>query len=352
MNGVIRELFMQNWRTLKRKAHVVGFDGIPRLKQVGGVEIARQSWRIYVDQKLSIKTLAKKDLVPSTVQARGLEMETDIIAIGKPVIPPKLGIQKSTKDRYRPLEAGISSMHKDGTACTLNAFWTDKPVGGTYGQTIQSSNNHCYALEDKAKVGDEIMNPSPYDGGKLPADKTGKFLFSVPITFDTYACPFRNFVARKLNFLGWGRPVFGENDVDIAFASLSVDFRNKIAREQAGFGSFADPVEGDIVAKCGRTTDKTVGKWESTNMNINVQYSRGVVFMTDIAMANLECAGGDSGSPMYKPMRLPIYNGALFAGSDQGKSFGCKVSNIISRAMELDHIIKLITTTNYHTTLQ
>lgn len=335
MNYHIRKIYSQFWRRLKKQRGVVGFDGLFRPKITDGhVHRDWQSFRIYVDTKLPMAYLRRRDVVPKVLTLSNgkynppTKIETDIISIGKPVIPPLLGMGRTTKDEWRPLEAGISSMHYQGSACTLNAFFMHK----TLNEVLQASNYHCYGMEGNAKVGDGVMNPSPYDSGQFPKHKTGEYVFGVPITFDSYTCPFRNFVTRKLAFWTWLKPVAGENDVDISFASVDVDWKNKIARETTGFLGYADPKEGDPVAKCGRTTDRTAGVWDSTTVNINVQYGRGIGFMTDVAMASIECAGGDSGSPMYYPKPKYIYNAALFAGSNQAKSFGCKISNILLRA--------------------
>jgi len=340
MNYHIRKIYNQFWRRLKKQRGVVGFDGLfrPKIKD-GHIHKDWQSFRIYVENKLPTAYLRRRDIVPKILTLSNgkynppTKVETDIIAIGRPVIPPLLGMDKSTQDMWRPLEAGISSMHYEGTACTLDGFFKmlenelDIPVG----EILQASNMHCYGQEGDAELGDPVMNPSPYDSGKLPDHKTGEYVFGVPITFDSYECQYRNFVTRKLAFWTWFRPVAGENDVDISFATVDVDWKNKIARETGGFQSFADPIEGNPVAKCGRTTDRTQGVWESESVNINVQYRRGIAFMTDIAMADIECAGGDSGSPMYHPQSIE-YNAALFAGSEQGKTFGCKIGNILVRA--------------------
>lgn len=342
LQPVIEKLYKQFWRRLKRQRNVVGFDGTLRPKERDGyIHKNWLTWRIYVETKLPEPYLRKKDIIPKSLtvpKSSKWNINTDIIAIGKPVIPPLLGIPrttlepwelKSTKDEWRPIEAGISSCHENCTACTLDAFFLLKDPA--IEELLQASNYHCYGLEGDAKRGDVIQQPSPYDKGTVPKHKTGEYVFGVPITFDKYTCSVRNFFARKLAFWTWFKPVAGENDVDISFATVDVDWKNKIAREGMGFQGFANPIEGDPVAKCGRTTDRTQGVWESTSVFINVKYRRGIAFMTDIAMANIQSAGGDSGSPMYHPETI-FYNAALFAGSQQGKTFGCKIENILKRA--------------------
>jgi len=338
MQPIIQELYKQFWRKLKKQKHVIGFDGKLRQKEEDGKIVDKDwlTWRIYVETKLPTAYLRRKDIVPETFELNSTKqaVATDIVAIGKPVIPPLLGIPKlkSTQDEWRPIEAGISSCHKDCTACTLNAFFESLESGVVpVGEILQASNMHCYGLEGDAKVGDVIIQPSPYDAGEPSKHKTGEYAFGVPINFETFTCQYRNFVTRKLPFWKWFKPTQALNDVDISFATVDVDWKNKIAREKVGFKGYADPVEGEPVAKCGRTTDRTQGLWQSASMFINVQYRRGIAFMADMAMANIECAGGDSGSPMYHPESL-FYNCALFAGSETGQTFGCKISNILKRA--------------------
>jgi len=334
LEKIVEELFKTYWCRLKKQKNVVGFDGQLRPKEINGRKHKNWlTWRVYVDTKLPKAYLSRKDVIPEllNVSSKDYEIFTDVIAIGRPVIPPLLGLQKSTQDQWRPIEAGISSCHKDCTACTLNGFFeTLESNIVPAGEFLQASNMHCYGLEGDAKQGDAIIQPSPYDGGDIN-DKTGEYAFGVPINFETYTCPIRNFITRKLAFWRLFKPSQAMNDVDVSFATVNVDWKNKIARESSGFKGYADPKEGDPVAKCGRTTDRTEGKWGSTSMFINVQYRRGIAFMTDVAMANIECAGGDSGSPMYHPKDF-IYNCALFAGSNTGQTFGCKISNILKRA--------------------
>lgn len=334
---LLQVFYEEWWRKLKKKANVIGFDSYMKPKiQDGYVHRDWEVIRIYVEKKLVETKLKEKDLIPDSLILKkakicNLVALTDVVQIGKPMIPPllrPLGIPKSTREDYRPLESGVSTMHEKGTACTLNHFFLHEPTN----EFLQASNWHCFAMEGKANIGDNCLQRAPYDGGKVPDQVSGKFVFGVPINFETFACPFRNFMFRRLPFWTWLRPTYAENNVDISFASVDVNCINKIALETCGFGAYADPIEGDLVAKCGRTTDRTEGKWESTSVNINCQYSRGIGFMTDIAMALLKCDGGDSGSPMYKPTKPLTYNAALFAGSDDGRSFGCKISNIMNRA--------------------
>jgi hypothetical protein len=335
MSLTVNDLFNSHWRKLKRLPNVVGFEGILRPKEIDEKPSKEWSaWRIYVDVKVPESKLRPKDIIPKSLPVlKHSTISTDVKAIGRPVIPPLLGAKNLyNTGRHRPLLSGISAMHEKGTACTLNGFFLYEPESGEI-FVVDASNWHCYAMEGKAVKGDKLLQPSPHDGGKIPDDIHSKFEFGVPINFDTFACPYRNFVMRKLAFWNLFRPVAAVNDVDISFGRTEVAFeKNKLCEFDEYFGGAADPVEKDKIAKDGRTTGHTEGVNESVHLNTQCQYSRGIAFMSDCVLSKLECAGGDSGSPMYKPDHPPIYNAALFGGTDQGYSVGCKISNILKRA--------------------
>lgn len=195
------------------------------------------------------------------------------------------------------------------------------------GPGIWSGN--CYALTNKAKIGDPIIQPSPSDGGKWPEDEIGKLYKFIPIHFDNFSCPFRE-TLRKLKFQ---KKLF-KNKVDIAFALVSVDW----LPEATYIGPFKGkrlPKVGERVQKTGRTTEHTFGKVISLDWIGQVRYSRGIATFIDCILIEGTgfSAGGDSGSPVFD--MNGNYLGALFAGSSS-HTIVCKWNNIeLESGMEL-----------------
>jgi S1-C subfamily serine protease len=76
---------------------------------------------------------------------------------------------------HRPLVCGVSVGHRDITAGTLGCFVTIDA-----GAAILS-NNHVLADENRAKIGDPIIQPAQYDDGGAPDDVVRRpFLKPVP----------------------------------------------------------------------------------------------------------------------------------------------------------------------------
>jgi len=310
----VEQLIKQYWKKLKKKANVVGFSGELQPKVIGGVSHPeRKACRIYVKQKGDV---SPKDLIPKRLDIGPESIETDVIAVGELKA-------LDNKAKRRPICAGISTMHKDGTACTINGFFRDKETQ----ETLVASNNHCYALENKALIGDPVLQPGPYDGGKYPDDQIGTLEKYVEVKFDTFTCPFRNALIKFVRL--FTRQV-AENKVDIAFAKMSVLYE-VLATYIGEFKGKRFFHVGDQVTKSGRTTEQTEGVVIDTAYSGYVTYSRGMAFFTDCYLVEGAgfSAGGDSGSPVFD--MNGNYGGALFAGSDQ-YTIVCKVENIEKEA--------------------
>jgi hypothetical protein len=192
-------------------------------------------------------------------------------------------------DRFpRPVPIGVSTGHPDITAGTIGARVTD-------GANVYAlSNNHVYADENQAAIGDNVLQPGPFDGGLNPADAIGTVADFEPIVFSTSA----------------------NNVIDAAIAlSSTADLGN--ATPSDGYGTpqstTAAASINQRVRKYGRTTGSTSGRVDAINATVNVGYGTGVArFVNQIVIrpGNFS-AGGDSGS-------LVVARG----GSDNGKPVG------------------------------
>jgi hypothetical protein len=199
------------------------------------------------------------------------------------------------RDRWdRPVPIGVSTGHPDVTAGTIGARVTD-------GSNVYAlSNNHVYANENNANIGDPVLQPGTYDGGMVPDDSIGTLHAFVPISFTDV------------------------NVVDAAIALSSIASLDN-ATPPDGYGApkstTADASIGMKVLKYGRTTGQTKGRVYAINATIDVSYDSGVArFENQIVITpGTFSAGGDSGSLIVIDSKRTSNHlkpvGLLFAGS-------------------------------------
>ena len=213
---------------------------------------------------------------------------------GKPPKPDEP--EQSPTDRFdRPVPIGVSTGHPDVTAGTIGARVTN----GT--DVYALSNNHVYANENKASIGDAVIQPGTYDGGISPDDDIGTLFGYVVIDFNG-----------------------GINYVDAAIASTTTALLGN-STPSDGYGTpvatITDASIGMKVKKYGRTTGETNGRVYAVNATVDVQYDSGVArFENQIVVTpGAFSAGGDSGSLIVVNNKRssdhlkPV--GLLFAGS-------------------------------------
>ena len=223
---------------------------------------------------------------------------------GKPGPPDGKGPKEPKEDvdrtaRFdRPVPIGVSTGHPAITAGTIGC----RVAKG--GKVYALSNNHVYANENLASIGDNVLQPGDYDGGIDPDDAIGTLAAFELIMFDG-----------------------SDNIIDAAIASSTTDLLGN-ATPSDGYGV---PKSATMVAslnqavkKYGRTTGLTKGRIYLLNATVNVGYDSGVArFVNQIIITpGTFSAGGDSGSLVLsngkgknrENDRKPI--GLLFAGSD------------------------------------
>jgi len=217
---------------------------------------------------------------------------------------------------FDPLVAGISIGHYRITAGTLGWF------GVIDGHIVIISNNHVLAWENKGKIGDEILQPGSYDlrrHGYDPHDQkyiAGHLLRWVPIQFEYYSCPYRNFLHTLKKTIGLAKP--GVNHVDLAIASAKREVKFEILGLEPVNG-WTLVKEGTHVWKSGRSSGVTLGKVVDTHYSGYVYYSRGVAWYEEqLLIEGLEgsfCQPGDSGS--FVVTDSGAFAGLVFAGSNK-----------------------------------
>jgi hypothetical protein len=220
--------------------------------------------------------------------------------------------------RKRPLVIGLSVGHFRITAGTLGAFVRLQKGG----QVRLLSNNHVLADEDRAKVGDAILQPGAYDGGRNPRDRIGALDATVRL--------------KKR----------GANRVDAALASLAsrVGYDAGTLTGVGTLSSAPPPAieDVDLVEKLGRTTGHTRGRVTAFEVdNLVVGYDQGNLRFdgqVEIEGASTEAFsdGGDSGSLIFTSLGHEAV-ALLFAGGDQGGSNGkgLTFANPITAVFEL-----------------
>jgi hypothetical protein len=180
---------------------------------------------------------------------------------------------------------------------------------GTIGARVKSgsnvyalSNNHVYALENKAKIGSQVLQPGRYDAGCAAdqANVIGTLASFVPITFSTSA----------------------SNTVDAAIAVSDVTKLGN-ATPSNGYGTptsaTATAAVGLAVQKYGRTSSLTKGTITGIDATILIEYGAGKArFVHQIVVQSPKpfIKPGDSGSLLVNNTLNPV--GLLFAGNSSG----------------------------------
>lgn len=234
-------------------------------------------------------------------QVEGLPVEVHVsgellASKGKP--GPKPAPVDPTARFARPTPIGVSTGHPSITAGTIGCR-----VLRVGGDLFALSNNHVYANENSAVLGDAVLQPGPYDGGTSPDDDLGELDDFEPIVFT---------------------PLIdgGANEIDAAIArTTALDLGHSTPSD--GYGRPRSTVEtaaiGLRVSKYGRTTGLTHGRVYALNASVNIGYEGGTAgFVGQIVITpGSFSAGGDSGALVVgragSAARRPV--GLLFAGS-------------------------------------
>jgi hypothetical protein len=227
--------------------------------------------------------------------------EVDLRYIGR---VEKLQDGLAMQQRHRPLLVGASVGHVAITAGTLGAFVTTADGG-----LAILSNNHVLADENRADIGDPVIQPADLDGGTAADDTVAQLAEYVPIA-----------------------PA-AVNRVDAAIAMLIDDVEADPVGLLGVLGAgVLAPEDADRVEKLGRTTGRTAGRVSAFNVrSVIVEYdiSPTVRFDGQIEIVTDDGSefsrGGDSGSLIVSDGdRVPV--GLLFAGGDQGGPDGGPVT--------------------------
>ncbi|UCD79138.1 MAG: hypothetical protein JSW26_27690 [Desulfobacterales bacterium] len=322
--STVRSILKNYRRQLLDRANVVAA-GVG-YKITGGQKTSTLSIVCSVTKKIAASQLASKDLVPQNLEG----MPTDVIETGV------IRALQSPTERHRPAPGGVSIGHRDITAGTLGC-WVKKD-----GRPVILSNNHVLANSNAAQIGDPILQPGPYDGGRYPEDHIADLEQFIPINLigipsdcqiATGIAGFLNAVARLLGSSVELQAIDRqqtENLVDAAIARPlnTGDVKDEILQ----IGKITGTAEGELgtaIKKSGRTTGLTTGEIEQVDVTVNVQYGEGqIAQFTDQLMAGPMSQGGDSGSAVLDEANRLV--GLLFAGSDTTTIMN-RIQNVFSQ---------------------
>ncbi len=264
------------------------------------------------DGKPAIVVMTKSDMTPKAdVRIEFLRKGVAPVAIpatieNLPVVVMVTGEIKALKGgggfnptlKYRPAPNGVSLGHPAITAGTLGCLVNKN------GTTYILSNNHVMANQNDANLGDNVLQPGPYDGGQNPGDAIATLSEFQTIVFSTSA----------------------NNVIDAAIAAVNPSDVTGATADEGNYGAPSTTVVaaavGMDVQKCGRTTGCTSTSTSKSNEGItainatvNVGYDAGTArFINQIVITKRGfSAGGDSGSLVVDLNGNPV--GLLFAGS-------------------------------------
>ncbi|HEY5915065.1 MAG TPA: hypothetical protein VJA21_31105 [Verrucomicrobiae bacterium] len=272
----------------------VGLDGAGR----GAIHI------LVIDNAAAAKMPNVMDDVAVVTQVTG-----EILALRglEPVAAERPAGTKPTRDRIdpsgyfnRPVPIGVSTGNAQvGTPCSAGTIGCRVIKGNA---VYALSNNHVYARENDAAIGEPVSQPGPYDTRCIVSSKydLGSLADFVEINFS------------------------GANHVDAAIALTTTDLLGN-ATPANGYGvpkaATTEAVLGDAVQKYGRTTALTKGAISAVDVMINVGYSKGTAtFANQILVFSRRAfiKAGDSGSLLVTdPGKNPV--GLLFAGNSTGQ---------------------------------
>ncbi|GBD94565.1 hypothetical protein BMS3Abin05_02176 [bacterium BMS3Abin05] len=284
-------------------------------KITGGRQTKELAIICSVETKQSAKRLTTKELIPARIQ----NIPTDVYPTGI------IHALQAPTGRFRPAPGGVSIGHIYITAGTLGCLVKKND------KLFILSNNHVLANSNDADIGDAILQPGPYDGGRFPQDQIAKLSEFIPIEFSgdggggTNPCPFGRSAAAILNLLASivgsktrlrpARIKAKENLVDCAIAEplSQSDVKNEILQ----IGTLSGTAEGTLgmqIKKSGRTTGLTSGSILQIDVTVDVSYgSNKTATFVDQLMAGEMSQGGDSGSAVVSEANQLV--GLLFAGS-------------------------------------
>jgi endonuclease G, mitochondrial len=258
-------------------------------KQVKGKATKEIAIQFTVNEKRAQPELEalNTQLIPETILVDGVSVPTDVLertyALGYKILPAEReGVASDRKVRIDPIKPGVSVANAKETAGTLGCIVYDKRNGKPY---ILSNWHVLHGLD--GKIGDEIVQPGPYDDNRVTRNHLGKLIRS------------------HLGAAG-----------DCAIASIeNRGFDPEVLELNLSLKQLGDAELGDKVIKSGRTTGVTHGIVTRVNILTKIDYGGSV---GEQAIGGFEIGPDPSNPPE---------NGEVSMGGDSGSSWLFKTSN-------------------------
>ncbi|WP_371370978.1 hypothetical protein [Sporomusa aerivorans] len=289
-------------------------------KYIRGSNTGKKSLSILVKKKYPKAELNRGQVIPLRLD----DTPTDVIEVGE------IKLQKDRREFCRPAQPGMSLGHFKISAGTFGAVVKDK----TTGELLILSNNHVLAnitngYDGRANIGDPIIQPGVYDGGKVADCTIGHLHRFVPLYREKTAphCKIARAFESILNkCIRIFRPEYQvqvlrdsetPNQLDCALAKpLTPELISPDILEFGFINGIAEPRLGLAIKKSGRTTGLTYGQIVATNVTFKVSMNNQEYgLFTDQILTTPMSMPGDSGSLVLTEDNFAV--GLLFAGSEQ-----------------------------------
>lgn len=243
----------------------------------------QECYKVFVEKKQAENKLKKADIVPKEING----IKTDVEEIGE---------LEFLRSKERPVVGGCSGMLERWTACTLGGI----VFKGKDPYIV--SNEHCLdRWYDMNQVGERILQPSPFDGGKEE---------------DAIA----TLVNTEHRMVLDGKT---HNEFDFSMQPLhkGIPYRELFQKDIGTVTSeIAEVYPGDMVKKRGRTTGLTesniIARDVVASVRAGILRDKLGLFKNQYFARNRNWSfvnGGDSGSLVYDIEDRCV--GSLFAGS-------------------------------------
>lgn len=250
------------------------------LNQTAGAYTGDLVVKVFVREKAPHSRVEAAAAIPDQINGYGTDVE----------VSGEINALSYARRFPRPMPSGVSCGHVDISAGTIGCL-----VVLNNNRLCILSNNHVLANSNDVRIGDNILQPGPNDGGRDPGDLIGILERFTPLQFP------------------------GPNLVDCAAAWTAFSL---VSPRHVTYAMNPNPVAPAVsmsVIKNGRTTQATQGTIIATGVNnVPVNYRpRVAVFNNQTIIRGLGFSPfsqpGDSGSIIVTAQtRQPV--GLLFAG--------------------------------------
>ncbi|SMC55555.1 hypothetical protein [Sporomusa malonica] len=325
--GIFREI-------LKFNTHENNIIGVGRgHKYVRGMNTGQDALMILVKKKYRSSNLDRGSVLPRTMA----NVPTDVIEVGD------IRLLGERMEFRRPAQPGMSLGHYKISAGTFGAVVKDKDTG----ELLILSNNHVMAnitdgCDGRATVGDPIIQPGIYDGGKVEECTIAHLRRFIPLYRETNSphCKIAQIFEMLLNkCIHSFRPQYQVqvlrkseklNLVDCAVATPVNSAAINAEILEFGFvNGIIEPTLGLSIKKSGRTTGVTHSQVLATNITFKVSMSNHeYAVFTDQVLSGPMSMPGDSGSLILTDDNYAV--GLLFAGSEQATIFN-KITHVLDK---------------------